>query len=314
MSVEQPLAPQPREAGGEAEPPAVTMRRGSVTRRVVAWGSYGLLGLLVLVAVVGHWFVQDPTAQDLAAAMRPPAWQDGAAAGHLLGTDTLGRDVLARVVVGLRSSLAVSGLGLVIAALIGVPVGMLSGYVGGLFDDVVMRLADVQLAIPAVLFVLTVATILQPSFTTIALVLGLSGWTLFARVARAQTLSLREREMVLAIRSLGAGHVWTLFRHVLPNIAGPLIVICALELAALVMAEAALGYLGLGVPPPTPTLGGMISAGQNELLAGAWWLVVVPGVAIALMILVINSVGDRLRDRLDPRVRRRLGSTARIQA
>ncbi len=266
------------------------------------------LTLLVAVSVLGPLFVLDANAQDLALANRPP-WTDG----HLLGTDQLGRDVLARITVGLRSSMLVCLVGVVIAAVIGVPLGMVSGYLRGPVDSVLMRLVDVQLAIPAMLLVLTLASLLQPGFWTVGLVLGLSGWIVFARVSRAQTLALGGQEMLLAIRSLGSGHLRLLTRHVLPNVAGPLAVMAALEMATLVMAEAALGYLGLGVPPPTPTLGGMVASGQGHLLAGAWWLVVFPGLAIAVAVIAINVLGDRLRDRLDPRAARLMRPTSLVR-
>lgn len=254
--------------------------------------------LVVLVAIGGPLLVQDPNAQDLGAALLKPL-----TSGHLLGTDQLGRDVLARTVTGLRSSLIICLLGLALAAVLGIPFGMISGYIGGTFDDIAMRLVDVQLAVPGIMLVLTVAAVLGPNMLTVVIVLGIAGWTVFARVARVQTLSLREREMVLAMHSVGLRHWTILLRHVLPNIVGPLIVIGTVELATLIMAEAALGYLGLGVPPPTPSLGGMVASGQSSLLAGAWWLVVIPGAALAIVIVAINAAGDQLRDVLDPRSR-----------
>ncbi len=259
------------------------------------------LVVIILGAFVGPLFVADPGIQQLANSLRPPAWVPGGSLEYLLGTDSLGRDELARVVYGARVSLTVSLLSLFIGAVFGIAIGVMAGYFRGIFDQIVMRIVDVQMSVPGILFILTVVTILKPSFSTIIIVLALSVWIVFARVARAQVLSFRENDTILAIRSIGASGLRILVRHVVPNIAGPLLIISTLELATLIMAEAALGYLGLGVPPPTPTLGSMISSGQSGMTSGAWWPVVVPGISIALIIISINILGDWLRDVLDPR-------------
>jgi peptide/nickel transport system permease protein len=184
---------------------------------------------------------------------------------------------------------------------IGIALGLLSGYAGGPVDEVVMRVVDVELSIPSVLMALTVVTILGPRVTTVILVLVVYGWVVYARLTRGQVLSLRERDFVLALRGLGASSLRIAVRHVLPNAAIPLIVLSTLELPNLIIIEASLGYLGLGIPPPTPTWGSMISDGQKLLTTGIWWPTAVPGLAIALLILSVNILGDWLRDRLDPR-------------
>lgn len=262
----------------------------------IVFGAFAVLALAVFALVFAPLLIHNPNAQDLAAASRPPG-----TAGHLLGTDDLGRDELKEVVFGTRTSVVVAVLAVLMGAVIGVLAGMLAGYGPGFVDEIVMRLVDIQLGVPAILFVLVAVTIARPSFISIVVVLALSEWVIFARLGRAQVMVLREQDMVVAVRSLGVSHVRLMLRHILPNMAGPLIVVTTLELANLILAQAALGYLGLGIPPPTPSLGAMISEGQANLTTGIWWPVVVPGAAIALLILAFNIVGDWLRDLLDPK-------------
>ncbi|WP_353114462.1 ABC transporter permease [Microbacterium sp.] len=272
-------------------------RRG---RNVPAAIAVGTLILLVLGGVIGPLFLPDPAVQQLSSALQPPAWMAGGSPEHLLGTDHLGRDELARAAVGIRTSLLTSVVATLVGGAFGVLVGMIAGFYRGWVDEVIMRISDIQMSIPNILLVLTIVTVLRPSLASIIFVLALSAWVLFARVARAETLSLRERDVVLAARGLGANDMRILLRHLLPNISGPLLVIATFEIATLIIAESSLGYLGLGVPPPTPTLGAMISAGQEGLTAGVWWPVVVPGVVIAAFIMSVNVLGDWMRDRLDP--------------
>lgn len=262
----------------------------------IVLGALLVLGLALFAAAFAPLLIHSPNAQDLAAASQPPGTP-----GHLLGTDALGQDEFKQMVFGTRTSLVVSLLAVLIGAAIGVLAGMLAGYARGAVDEIIMRLIDIQLGIPAILLVLVAVTIFQPSFSSIVIVLALSEWVIFARMGRALVLALREQDMVVAIKSLGASHLRTILRHILPNIGGSLLVLTTLELANLILAQAALGYLGLGIPPPTPSLGAMISQGQTTLTTGIWWPVVVPGAAIALLILAVNIVGDWLRDRLDPK-------------
>lgn len=275
-------------------------------RRRLRMGSleYGALGLtlgIVGLAIIGPFLLVSPQTQDLAHSLQPPWGMHGGSAKHLLGTDLLGRDLFSRAVTGLRVSLMASAAGLAIGATSGVTVGMLSGYFGGITDEVLMRVVDVQMAIPGIVFVLLIVTILKPSLITVIGVLALIGWVVFARVARAQVLALREQDMVKAIRTLGGSHGRILLRHVLPNIAGPLVVVATVQLANLILIQAGLGYLGLGVPPPTPDLGGMIASGQTQLTAGEWWTVAVPAFFIVVVIATSNVLGDWLRALLDPR-------------
>jgi len=258
---------------------------------------------MVVLAAIGPTILVSPNAQDLIHTLQAPAGLHNGSTKHLLGTDLLGRDLLSRTVSGLQTSLIAAVAALAIGAVFGVAIGMTAGYVGGILDELLMRVVDVQLAVPGIVFVMLIIAILRPTVLTMIGVLALIAWVVFARVARAQVMSLREQDMVTAVRAMGASHARILIRHVLPNIAGPLLVIATVELANLIIVQAALSYLGLGVPPPTPTLGGMIYDGQTELAAHIWWPVLVPACFIVLLIAAANVIGDWLRDILDPRAR-----------
>lgn len=289
----------------DTSPLALTEQLGRPPQRIqlgpLVCVALGLAAAIVVLAIVGPLFLISPQAQDLFHTLQPPFGMNGGSAKHVLGTDLLGRDLLSRAVTGLRVSLLASAAGLAIGAAGGVALGVVSGYFGGVIDEILMRVVDVQLAIPGIVFVLLIITILTPSLTTVIGVLSLITWVVFARVARAQVLALREQDMIKAIRTLGGSHLRVIVRHVLPNVAGPLIVIATVQLANLILVQAALGYLGLGVPPPTPDLGGMIADGQSQLTAGEWWTVAVPALFIVVVIGIANILGDWLRAVLDPR-------------
>jgi peptide/nickel transport system permease protein len=259
-----------------------------------------LLGM-VLLAIVGPMFARDPALQDLAARLEPPSFAGGES-DWFLGTDHLGRDIFSRLVNGARISLIVASGSLALSALIGIVIGVVAGYYRGIVDDVVMRAVDAQLAIPYVLLAITLVALLHPSLGSVVIALLLYGWVIYARLVRAEVLSLREQEFIQATKSMGASDWRIITRHLLPNIVTPLIVISTLELANLIIIEAALGFLGLGIPPPTATWGGMVADGRTYLTTGVWWLSVIPGAAIMLTILAVNILGDWLRDRLDPRL------------
>ncbi|MDR2253628.1 MAG: ABC transporter permease [Bifidobacteriaceae bacterium] len=264
------------------------------------WVCVAVIAAAIVVSLVLPPFLADFAEQDILDSLKPPVPWDGSDPAHPLGTDTLGRDILARLAVGLRVSLAVAAFGTLIALVVGIVLGVLAGYRGGWTDNILMRVADVQLSVPALVLVMFAVTLIGRDTPTIIVVLGLVTWVAFARVARAQVLSLREQDLVVASRSLGLPEWRILTRHVLPSIMGPLSVLASVEVGALVVAEAALGYLGLGVPPPHPSLGAMISEGQQVLTAGIWWPVVMPGAVIAALVLAANVLGDWLRDRFDP--------------
>jgi peptide/nickel transport system permease protein len=274
-----------------------TLRRGSGLFNV------GFLLLVATGAVAAPWLTRyDPTVSEPARRLRPPAWQEGGMPSHLLGTDQLGRDVYTRLVYGARVSLVV-GLGTVlISALLGSGLGLVSGYAGGRLGTGLMRLADVQLAFPFLLLALAVVAVVGAGLVNVILVLGIAGWATFARVVRAQVLSIKEREFVEAVRAIGAGHGTVVVRHVVPNVLTPVIVLATATVANNIVVEASLTFLGLGVQSNFPSWGNML-ADARDYLAVAWWMGIFPGLALMLTVLSINLLGDWLRDYLDPALR-----------
>jgi ABC-type dipeptide/oligopeptide/nickel transport system permease subunit len=288
-----------------ATAPAVRSRPGTLTRlRADRKGRAGLLILLLLaVLLFGGPLVlaSDPLYQDLRARLAPPAGLVGAAAGHPLGTDQLGRDLLARLLVGGQTSLAIGLAASILAAVIGVATGMIAGYSGRFWDAVITSVADVQLTFPNILLALSVMVVLGPGVGNLILVLVLSSWVFQARIIRADVLSLRHRDFVDAGRAIGATDLYLLWRYILPNIAGSVLVLFTLTLVRVILAEASLSFLGLGIMPPAPSWGGMLAEGR-QYLAVAWWAGTFPGLLLMLTIVAINLVGDSLRDILDPRI------------
>jgi peptide/nickel transport system permease protein len=253
-----------------------------------------LVAALVLLALFAPYLTRyDPDATVVVryAGPEPPS------GAHLLGTDTLGRDVWARVVFGARTSLAVAGLAMLVSLAIGVTVGLVAGYFGRWLDTVCMWIVDLVLTMPTLLLLIVLATVLPPSLLTIPLVIGIVGWTTFARTVRGEVLSLRERDYVLAARALGASHGWIIVRHLLPGALPSVLALAALGMSGAIGLDAGLSYLGLGVPLPTPSWGRMISESQTYF-AVAPWLVVVPGVAISAAVIAFNLIGYGLVDLL----------------
>ena len=244
-----------------------------------------------------------PDAQLLTSRLDPPSWLGGEH-GYILGTDQLGRDVLSRVIYGSRVSLIVGLAGVVLSGTLGVTLGLVAGYFGGYWDRVIMRITDVQQAIPALVLAIAVVAVLRPSLLNLIIVLAVTTWVAFARVVRSEVLALRETLFVEAARVVGARDRRIIARHILPNVAASIIVIGSLTVANLILFEASLSFLGLGVPPPTPTWGRMVFDGM-EYVSTAWWIPLFPGVAVMLTVLGSNLVGDWLRDALDPRQRQR---------
>ncbi len=267
-----------------------------------------LFGAGVLLAVILAAFLapyvspHDPTRQNIAHRLRPPAWQEGGSWTHPLGTDHLGRDILSRIIYGTRISLAVGFASVAASGLIGVSLGVLAGYNGGRLDALIMRLVDIFLSIPYILLVIGVIAVLSPSLPNLILVMALTRWVQFARIVRADVLSLKEKDFVEGARARGNKGVRLVLRHILPNALTPIIVVATLELAFMIIYESALSFLGLGVQPPTPTWGWMLSDGRNYITI-AWWLATFPGLAIMLTVLGINLLGDWIRDTLDPRLK-----------
>jgi peptide/nickel transport system permease protein len=245
----------------------------------------------------------DPIKNSLLDRLTPPMWAAGGSARFPLGTDTLGRDVASRLLYGARVSLAVGFSAVVIAGAIGVALGLVAGYYRGRVDDVLMRLGDVQLAFPVLVLAVAVLAVLGASLFNVVLVLGVTGWITYARIVRGETLSLAQRDFVEAARALGAGDAYIVRRHLLPNVLPPIIVVATFSVARVIIAEASLSFLGVGIPAPEPSWGSMLDEGRNYITT-AWWLALFPGLAILVLVLGINLVGDWLRDVLDPRMER----------
>lgn len=262
-----------------------------------------VLVTVVIVALTAPFIApHDPTIQSLRLRLKPPIWQEGAEPGYWLGTDALGRDVLSRMMYGAQISLIVGVCAVLLQGLIGVVVGLLAGYFGGWVDNMLMRIVDVQQSIPFLILAVALAAVVRPSLLNIIAVLGVSGWVTYGRVIRGQVLSLRELEFIESARAMGSGHVRIMLVHVLPNVMPSITVIGTLTISTMILAEASLSFLGMGVPPPAPTWGGMVAEGRNYI-SSAWWVSILPGILIFLTVLSINLVGDRLREVLDPIMR-----------
>jgi peptide/nickel transport system permease protein len=246
----------------------------------------------------------DPNRQNIISRLKEPMQTDRRGTTlWVLGTDGLGRDVLSRMLYGARVSLLVGSVAVIVGGTLGTFLGMIGGYFGGVIDNIVMCLADIQLAFPFILLAIMFLLVLGPGVTNLILVLGIGEWVTYARIARAQTISQREKEYVEAARALGQSNIGILWTGILPNIATPLIVVASFNVAGVILSEASLSFLGLGVPPTVPSWGGMLAESRDELLSGRWWLAVFPGSAIMLTVLSFNILGDWLRDFLDPRLK-----------
>jgi peptide/nickel transport system permease protein len=245
----------------------------------------------------------DPEIGVLGDRFHPPAWQAGGSEAHLLGTDHVGRDVLSRLIFGARVSMVVGFTAVIVAGLIGTTLGILSGYLGGWVDQVIMRVTDTWLALPALTFAIFLAAVVGPSMWNIVIILASVYWTRYARVIRGEVLSLRERDYVRLAIVAGCSKKTIMRRHILPNVLNSAIVLGTLMLGIVIVTEAALSFLGVGVPPPKPAWGLMLADGKKGLMAGYWWLTVLPGLCIMFMVLSANLLGDWLRVKLDPQLR-----------
>lgn len=277
--------------------------RGDRRHRAALSGMIVLATVLTAAMLAPVLAPADPLRNDLLERLTPPMWSAGGSAVHPLGTDTLGRDVLSRLLYGARVSLLVGLATVLVSGVVGIALGVLGGFYGGWLDDVFMRAGDVQLAFPVLLLGVALLSVLGPGLGNLILVLALSSWITYARIVRGETLSLKHREFVEAARALGALDGRLIWRHVLPNVWAPIAVVATFSVARTIIAEASLSFLGLGVPAPAPSWGAMLDEGRNYITTG-WWLALFPGTAILLVVLVINLVGDWLRDALDPRVER----------
>jgi peptide/nickel transport system permease protein len=262
-----------------------------------------LLGLIVTAIFAPRVAPHNPIRERLIDRLLPPAWAKDGEWQYLLGTDHLGRDLVSRMIYGSRVSLVVGSAAVILGGVLGVVLGVTAGFLRGHTDEVIMALADMQLAFPTILLAIAIIAVLGPSFTNLVIVIGISGWVTYARIARGQVLSVREQEFIEAIRAQGGSRFRIVWRHILPNILSPIIVVATLDLARTIILESTLSFLGLGIQPPTPSWGGMLSDGREYLLS-AWWIATFPGVALMLTALSFNRLGDWIRDRSDPRLRR----------
>jgi ABC-type dipeptide/oligopeptide/nickel transport system permease subunit len=280
---------------------------GAALRRLgrLRWGlaAASVLLLIVASAVFAPWIApHDPLAVNIRHRLAAPAWMEGGAAAHLLGTDQVGRDLLSRMIYGGRVSLVVGVAAVLLSSTIGVLLGLAAGYFGPRTDWTIMTLVNVMLTFPFVLLALAVIAVLGPSLENMIIVLGVAGWPIYARVVRAETMAIREREFVLAGRALGMSHVRIISRQIVPNLVSAIVVIATLQVAQVIILESFLSFLGLGIQPPTPAWGNMLGEGRVYML-NSWWIATFPGLAIFVTTLVINLMGNALRDWLDPHMK-----------
>lgn len=272
---------------------------------VAVVGLVGILFFLFLAIAAPQVAPYDHTKQSLRDRFEPPAWVEGGSNAHLLGTDSLGRDLFSRLIFGARVSLIIGFVTLAITATLGTLVGVISGFYGGWIDEVLMRWVDIQTAFPGLLVAITIIAMIGPSVENLILVLAINGWLIFARIARGMTLSLREQVFVKAARVAGCRDSRIIFVHILPNLISPMLTISVMELARFILAEAALSYLGLGIQPPESSWGLILAQGR-DYLGNAPWVVTFPGIAIALTVLFINMLAGWLRSVSDPHQRGKL--------
>lgn len=260
-----------------------------------------LLIVVIAAALLSPWLpLPDALSNNLSEMFLPPG-SPGVQATHWLGTDQLGRDLLARILSGTRLSLLVVLVAAAIGAVIGVALGMIAGYAGGWVDALIMRLIDIQLAVPFILLILLVIALMGASLTNIIVIMGCTSWAIYARVARAKTLEIRELEYIQAVRAMGFSPLRVLLRHILPNLLTPLVVLLTLDIPRLIVLEASVGFLGMGIQPPTPTLGNLIGEGRSYMLLSQW-LVLYPGLVIAALVIGCNLLGDALLRRTHTRL------------
>ena len=256
----------------------------------------GILAFITIVAIIGPFFTQSPYDQNTAMKLLPPS------SGHLLGTDEFGRDVLSRLVLGARYSLSAGFIAVILGLCGGLILGSLSGYYGGMFDKIIMMICDILLAFPSIILAMGIVMVMEPGIFTPMIAVGISSTPIFARLVRAQFMSLRDSVFIEAVRSSGAGDFRIIFAHLLPNSLGPIIIQATLRIGSSILLAATLSFLGLGAQPPTPEWGAMLNSARAYIWSAAY-LAVIPGLAITMTVVAVNLVGDALRDFLDPRTR-----------
>jgi peptide/nickel transport system permease protein len=263
-----------------------------------------IIGMNLLIAIFAPLFSpHSPFDQELMDSMLPPLGWEGGEATYLLGTDFLGRDILSRIIYGARISLIVAGSVIFVGASVGSLAGIVAGYFGGFIDNLLMRIADIVLGFPLILVAIVLVVVIGGSTGNVIFIVTALVWPRFARVVRAETLSLREQDFVTLAKVAGMSSTRIMFRHILPNVFSTLIVLCTLQVGQVIVLESSLSFLGVGVPPPNPSWGIMVADGRSNLMSG-WWISLTPGLAILLLVVSFNITGDWLRDRLDPRLQR----------
>jgi len=287
----------------ETHPARLQRLLGELWRDKAGFTGVALVAALILMAVAAPLLAPySPTTQDLRSRLVPPVWEDNGSWKHILGTDHLGRDVLSRVIHGSRVSLTVGAAVVLLAGTFGVVLGLIAGYRGGRTDSVIMRWIDTQVAFPGLLIALIILAVIGPSMLTVILVLSFNGWMVYGRMTRGAVLSVRQTAYVEAAEMVGCSAMRVVFRHILPNLTSPLLTLSILEFARIVLAEAALSFLGMGIQPPATSWGLDVATGKNYMFR-AWWLVTFPGVAISITVLAINLVASWLRLVSDPQER-----------
>jgi peptide/nickel transport system permease protein len=271
--------------------------------RKVPWIPIAIITVMVFMAIFAPLLAPySPINQTLADKLLPPFWLDGGSTKYILGTDAFGRDILSRLIYGARVSLIVALLALTAGGGVGLAIGIMAGYLGGALDNLLMRLVDAAFTFPAILFALLLAVTMGQGLGTLVAAVSLLLWASFARVIRGEVLTLKHRDFVALAKVRGCSSLRIMLTHILPNVLNTFMVLVTLNIGVVIIAEASLSFLGAGIPPPTPTWGLMISEGRGRI-ADAWWIAVIPGIAITLLVLSVNQFGDWLRDQLDPRLR-----------
>jgi ABC-type dipeptide/oligopeptide/nickel transport system permease subunit len=262
-----------------------------------------IVSVLVLCALFAPWLSpHSPLEGSLGDRLVPPIGMEGSRPGHPLGTDRLGRDTLSRLLHGAQISLAVSVVGISLTGALGSFIGLLAGFLGGWVDTLLMRLVDISLSLPGILIAVLLSVVFEPSFTNVIIVVVFLLWPSYARLVRGETLSLKHQEFVALARVAGCSNLTIMFRHIVPNLAPSILVLATLHVGYVIVLEAALSFLGVGIPPPTPSWGVMVADGRG-LIEQAWWVSILPGIAILVTVLSLNILGDWVRDRLDPKLR-----------
>jgi len=271
--------------------------------RSVPWMSAVVIATMLCMAIFAPLLApHSPIDQTLRDKLLPPFWLEGGSTKYILGTDAFGRDILSRLIYGARVSLIVAALALTVGGGVGLVIGIVAGYTGGVVETILMRLVDAAFTFPAILFALLLAVTMGQGLGTLVMAISLLLWASFARIIRGEVLALKQRDFIALARVRGCSELRIMLTHILPNVLSTFMVLVTLNIGVVIIAEAALSFLGAGIPPPTPTWGVMISEGRGRI-AEAWWVSMIPGLAITALVLSVNLFGDWLRDRLDPRLR-----------